>query len=85
MSLPSSIINNSAPVESAVAVSPNDSENLPVVARGLYVGGGGNLSVTMPRGNTVSFLGVPGGSFFPVNVARVNATGTTATDIVALY
>ena len=51
----------------------------------LYVGGEGNLSVTTSSGSTAVFVGLVAGTFFPVNVVRVNATGTTATNIVAIW
>ena len=53
----------------------------------LYVGGGGsgNLSV-IPAGSedTVILKGVAAGSFIPLQVVRVNSTGTDVTDILAL-
>jgi hypothetical protein len=53
----------------------------------LYVGGagGGNLSV-VPAGSedTVLLKGVAAGSFIPLQVVRVNSTGTDVTDILAL-
>ena len=53
----------------------------------LYVGGtgGGNLSV-IPAGSedTVILKGVAAGSFIPLQVIRVNSTGTDVTDILAL-
>ena len=53
----------------------------------LYVGGGGsgNLSV-IPAGSedTVLLKGVAAGSFIPLQVVRVNSTGTDVTDILAL-
>lgn len=68
----------------AVAVTPSDSVNLVKTAhKGLYVGGTGNVSVLTLDGQTVTFTAVPIG-FFPVAVKRVNSTGTTATNIVAL-
>ena len=53
----------------------------------LYIGGGGsgNLSV-IPAGSedTVLLKGVAAGSFIPLQVVRVNSTGTDVTDILAL-
>ena len=53
----------------------------------LYIGGGGsgNLSV-IPAGSedTVILKGVAAGSFIPLQVVRVNSTGTDVTDILAL-
>lgn len=51
----------------------------------LYVGGEGNLSVTTASGTTATFVGLLAGTFIPINVTRVNATGTTATNIIAIW
>lgn len=68
----------------AVAVTPNDTTKLAKPAiKGLYIGGTGTLSVLMADGTTAAFAAVPVG-FFPISVQRVNSTGTTATNIVAL-
>jgi hypothetical protein len=55
-------------------------------SRAIYVGGAGDLVVTMAgnRDKTVTFKDVPAGQVLPIRVAQVNA-GTTATDIVAIY
>lgn len=67
------------------AVTPNDSTNLPAVARGLYVGGDGNVVIVGLDDAAVTFVGVVAGTLLPVAAKRVNATSTTATNIVALY
>lgn len=66
-------------------VTPDDANDLPMrAARGLYVGGAGDLTVDLlETGENLLFAGFPGG-FFGVAVRRVYATGTTATDIIAL-
>ena len=51
----------------------------------LYVGVAGDVKVKMAGGNDVVFKTVAAGSFLPINVIQVFATGTTATDIVALW
>jgi hypothetical protein len=51
----------------------------------LYVGTTGNLKVLTAAGDTTTFIGVPGGTFFPVQVLQVFATGTTASNIIALW
>lgn len=51
----------------------------------LYVGVAGDVKVKMAGGNDVVFKGATAGSFLPINVLQVFATGTTATDIVALW
>lgn len=61
---------------SAIAVVTNDSADLTRVSNGLYIGG---------AGVAVTFTGVPVGTFLPIKVKRVYATGTTATLILAAY
>ena len=51
----------------------------------LYVGVGGDVKVRTAGGNDMTFVGVPTGTFMPVQVVRVFTTGTSATDIVALW
>jgi hypothetical protein len=68
-----------------VAVTPSDVTNIaggPTF--GLYVGGAGNVTAVMLSGEVVLFTAVPAGSLLPIQVTRVNATGTTATAMVAL-
>lgn len=51
----------------------------------LYCGATGNINVLTAAGQTVTFTAVPTGAFMPVQVKRVNATSTSATEIVALF
>lgn len=77
----------------AEAVTPSDTA--PVNALALYVGSSGNVAVHSEKAfedqrvrglnpAAVTFFNVPSGSILPVAVGRVLATGTTATQIVAL-
>ena len=69
-----------------LAVTPSDSTDLTYsTCRAIYVGGDGNISLVDGAGTTVTFTGVTAGSILPVQTARINATGTTATSLVALY
>lgn len=79
------VVNNPNPADYATAVTPNDSTDLGVTARGLYIGGAGNVKIHTPDGQAVTFYGALAGSIIPVRVKRVWSTGTTATYIVALY
>ena len=63
-------------------VTPSDSADLEVVAK-IYVGGEGSVRVTAVDGGTQTFTNLQG--VLPVEVTRVHATGTTATDIVGMY
>ena len=51
----------------------------------LYVGTGGDLRVLTSSGADLTFVGIPDGSFLPVQVKRVFNTGTDATNIIALW
>jgi hypothetical protein len=69
----------------ARAVTPNDSADLPRPNSTLYIGGDGNVKVTTEEGDAVTFVGVVAGSTLPVVCKRVWSTGTTATNIVAIW
>ncbi len=73
------------PGENAVAVSKSDVTVL-TTTRFLYVGGTGNVAVTMVgTGAAIVFKLVPAGTMLPVRVTKVLSTGTTATNIVAIW
>lgn len=74
-----------SPADNATAVTPSDSTDLSYTSRALYVGGAGNIVVTMAGGGDVTFTAVPAGSILPVRVTRVKSTSTTATAIINLY
>ena len=75
------------PALSAAVVVPNDAADLPNFSRMLYVGVGGlgkHVKVTTLNGDTVEFKNVPTGILM-VQARKVWSTGTTATDILALW
>lgn len=69
----------------AIAVTPADGTDLATTQAALFIGGAGNVKVDMTGSGTVTFSGVAAGTFLPILVDRVYATGTTATNILALY
>lgn len=73
-----------APAETGFAITPADGDDLPAITRALYVGTGGDLSVTMKSGTVLVFKGVLSGAILPLRVARVRVTDTTAEDILGL-
>lgn len=77
--------NLEGPAAHAAAVTPDDNNDLTTAARGLYVGGAGDLTVITTAGDTVTFVAVPAGTLLPVRAARVLDAGTAATSIVALW
>jgi len=54
------------------------------VTRALYVGGLGDVEVTMADGQVVTFTNVANGTLLPIQVQQVRAA-TSATAIIALY
>ena len=75
----------------ASAVTPSNTVNISSINGGvangctLYIGGAGAVKVTTLGGDAVTFSAVPAGTFMPIQVLRVWATGTTATNILALW
>jgi len=78
----------------AAPVTPSDTVNIPnpsvpdeIANEGnvLYVGTGGDLTVTTVSGDKITFVNIQGGSFLPIQVIKVWATGTTSSDIIALW
>ena len=67
----------------AVDISAADAALSPA-CRFLYIGGTGAVKVDTEGGQTVTFSAVPVGYLY-VRATKVYKTGTTATNIVALY
>ena len=74
----------SDPATRFAAVTPSDTESFTVPATALFVGVGGTVVAINSVGDPVRFLNVANGTVLPITTYRVNATNTTATDIVAL-
>lgn len=75
-----------SPAENAAAVTPHDSNELANYSRALYVGGAGNVCVTLVgTGTAIVFVGVPAGTILPIRCKLVKSTSTTATSIVNLW
>lgn len=66
------------------AVTPHDTNELEFVAKALFVGTGGTISIIAQEDTAAVSLTVATGSIVPVRAKLVRATGTTATGIVAL-
>jgi hypothetical protein len=89
--------NNTVAAHNAVAVTPSDTTHFPST-RAIYVGVTGNISVIMTdidlsatadataaQAADVIFLNVSAGTVLPIQVNRILSTGTTSTNILALY
>jgi hypothetical protein len=68
----------------AVALTPSDTVDLGRLTDAVYVGGAGVVTAVLQHNRTAAFTAVAG-ALLPIRVRRVNATGTTATLLVALY
>lgn len=72
-----------SPALSLVAIVTSDTTDLVQTVRQIYVGVAGDVTVVDSQGNTVTHKNVPQGAYIgPFCVARVKATGTTATNLV---
>jgi hypothetical protein len=70
----------------AVAVVPSDTVDLAKVpTKGIYLGVSGDVKVTLSSGSTVTFTGLSSGVIHPIAAKRIYSTGTTATNILAVY
>ncbi|MEO9648811.1 MAG: hypothetical protein ABJ360_22495 [Roseobacter sp.] len=68
-----------------VAITPSDSATIEPVPRALWVGVSGDINVEFIDGSTAILKSAAAGTPLPLQVSKVLATSTTATDIVALY
>lgn len=85
------MILNDESYKGGVVVTPSDTVNInfpagTVHSRAITIGTAGDISVLMADGSTLNFSAseLPAG-LHKLAVKRVNATGTTATQIKALY
>lgn len=73
------------------AISPDDAVDLPAFltntlpTTAIYVGTGGDVSAVSADGVAATFKNVPSGAFLWLWARRVNATGTTAQNLLACY
>ena len=66
-------------------VTPHDVNELPIIPKGIFVGTGGNITLRGAGATAdVLFKNVPNGATLPVRAQYIRATGTTATDLIAL-
>ena len=70
----------------AVGVTPDDSADLTTTQALIFIGVGGDVKVDLSgSGSAIVFKNCIAGTVLPVKVDRVYSTGTTATDLIALY
>jgi hypothetical protein len=78
----------------AQALTPDDNNDITIGGTSidnlengvcLYVGTGGDITVTMLSGQVVTFSNVPNGSFMPIQIKKLWSSGTGASNILGLY
>ena len=70
---------------SSAAITPSDTALLPKAAEGIYVGGAGNIELVHTDGTEGIFYGAVAGTVLPFAIRQVKASGTTATNLRALF
>ena len=74
------------PGSKCVSVTTSNTVDFAQQARLLYIGTGGDIVVVNTDNSTCTFKSVVAGTTLgPFFIKRVNATGTTASDLVAFY
>ena len=73
-----------SPVEGGFDIVPADGTDLPEVTRAIMVSGAGDVAVVLKSGDALTLTGLTVGVIYPVRVAQVLATGTTATGLKGL-
>jgi hypothetical protein len=72
------------PICGGFDVTPSDAADLPQMTRGVMVASAGDLAVVLKSGDAVTLPALSPGVIYPHRIARVLATGTTATGINGL-
>lgn len=75
----------SGPYIGGETISPSDTVSLSKVSRAIYVGTVGTLSCLMMDGTTLVLPTTVAGTIYELRVERVNLTGTSATNLRALF
>ncbi|KKK84862.1 hypothetical protein LCGC14_2779070 [marine sediment metagenome] len=69
------------PICGGFDITPDDANDLAQMTRGVMVSSAGDVSVVLKDGDAITLPGLAPGVIYPVRVARVLATGTTAAGI----
>ena len=74
-----------APALKCFAITPDDTADLAVITKAIYVGEAGDVVLRSAQGDTdVTFRNLPEGYILDVRVLAIRATGTTAGSLVGL-
>jgi hypothetical protein len=84
-------VTQTQPYNVQTAVSPDDADDLlrfksdQQLTGAIYVGTGGDVTVAMQNNQAQTWKNVPSGTTLLVAARRINATNTTALNLLALY
>lgn len=71
------------PCRAPYAITPHNTNALPEVTKGIYVGTAGDVRLVGVGSETpVTYKNLPNGSYINVRAKRVLVTGTTASDLI---
>ena len=74
----------SNPSRNPFTIQPNDTDSLPTVPKGIYVGTGGDVVLRgLDADEDVTYRNLPDASYIAVRASHVRETGTTASDLIA--
>lgn len=74
------------PAPNGYPITPSNTTDLPTPTKAIYVGNAGDVAVDfVTSGTNVVIKNATAGSVLPFQVKRVYATGTSATNLVALF
>lgn len=72
------------PARRSSPLAPHNTNPLPLVTKGIYVGTGGDVTLrAVDSAADVTYKNLADGSYIYVRASHVRATGTDATDLIA--
>jgi len=74
----------SGPLTRAAQITPSDTTDLSFHTRAVLLGQGGDIAVRTVDGDAITLPALRAGVIYPIAIDRVEQTGTTAGQIVAL-
>lgn len=72
-----------SPSRAPFAIVPHDTQPLPDLPKGIYVGTGGDVTLRgVNAAADVTYRNLPDASYIAVHASHVRATGTTASNLI---
>jgi len=72
------------PICGGFDITPDDANDLAQMTRGVMVSSAGDVAVVLRDGDAITLPGLAPGVIYPLRIAKVLMTGTTATGIKGL-